>query len=103
MAQNIIINIGGVNKNSVPYINIGNGVWKVATLWLNIGNNTWKQCYSSIQIMTVYIPSSGDSSSQSQSKTISITGLQSVVDCTVNTGSVSYTISGTNVIIDVSG
>lgn len=102
MSQNTIININGTNKSSIPWINVY-GTWKKCIPWINV-NGVWKQCYQSgTHTMTVYIPSSGNSSSQSQSRTISITGLQSVISCTVDTGSVSYTVNGTDVTINVSG
>lgn len=53
--------------------------------------------------MTVYIPSSGDSSSQAQSKVVTIPNLKTVDGLTVNTGSVNHTKSGNDVTINVSG
>lgn len=53
--------------------------------------------------MTVYIPTTGDSTSQSQSKVVTIANLKSVDGLTVNTGSVSHTVSGNDITINVSG
>lgn len=100
MSQNTIINVNGISKNTIPWININN-TWVKCIPWVNV-SGVWKKCYNdNTYTMTIYIPSSGDSELQSQSRTVSIPGLQSVVNCTVNTGTVSYTISGTDVTINV--
>jgi len=100
VAQNTMVNINGIWKNTTPYINIGNNTWKQCTPWINV-NGVWKKCGEGTPTMTVYIPSSGDSTLISQSRIISIANLQSVISCTVNTGSVSYSVNGTNVTINV--
>ncbi len=101
MAEKTWININGTNKEVVPWINI-NGIWKKCIPWINI-NGIWKKCYEDVatQTMIVYIPASGDSISRSQSRTVSIPGLKSVVSSSVNTGTVSHNVSGSNVTIYV--
>jgi hypothetical protein len=65
MAEKTWININGVNKEVVPWINVS-GSWKKCVPWVNV-NGVWKKCYSDdgTQTMTIYIPASGDSASQS--------------------------------------
>ena len=53
--------------------------------------------------MTVYIPTTGDSTSQAQSKVVTIPNLKSVDSISVNTGTVTKTISGNDVTINCSG
>lgn len=49
--------------------------------------------------MTIKIPTSGDSSTRTQTKTVTIPNLKSVDNITVNTGTVSYTKTGNDVAI----
>jgi len=53
--------------------------------------------------MIVNIPVTGDSSAQSQTRTVTIPNLKTVDGISVNTGSVSYTKTGNDVKIDVNG
>jgi len=102
MTQNTMVNIGNnIWKSCVPWVNIGNNIWKKCTPWVNIGNNVWKSCYTNGYSLLIYIPVSGDSTSQSQSRVVTISNLLSVTSCTVNTGIVSYSVSETNVTINV--
>ena len=83
-------------STSVPSVSSGN------TLYASYFNQLVSDLNSIyiIYTMTVYIPSTGDSTSQSQSKIVSIPNLRSVTSCTVNTGSVSYSINGTDITIN---
>lgn len=49
--------------------------------------------------ITVYIPTTGDSATRQQSKTVTINNLKSVDAISVNTGTVSHTITGNDIVI----
>lgn len=49
--------------------------------------------------MTVYIPTTGDSSSRTQSKVVTINNLKSVDSITVNTGTVTFSKNGNDITI----
>jgi prepilin-type N-terminal cleavage/methylation domain-containing protein len=56
-----------------------------------------------VQVLTTTTVTFNESTNQSASQTVALTGLVSIQSVTVNTGSVSYSLSGQNITLNVSG
>lgn len=99
MSKATWVNINGIWKQcKAVWLNVG-GTWKKATNKINV-NGIWKDCIMYVVEATTNV-SFGSSTAQSSIQTISLKDLVEIKSVTVDNGTVTYTVNGENVTINV--